>query len=160
MNHTELDLERTLASVPEDVAAQFRRYDALERADPDAAMALAQELSDGPYSDAFNNYFLDVWSLSEMRRSNYARGAYDLYENTAGEIEARDAASRRRWNRRARRDVPPTGANDQTVFSDADAFFSAEADTDALKERQMQIIQETNPADDDYHTWIDRKSVG
>ena len=33
-------------------------------------------------------------------------------------------------------------------------FFSAEADTDALKERQMQIIQETNPADDDYHTWI------
>lgn len=147
-------VERTLASVPEDVAAQFRRYDALERADPDAAMALAQELSDGPYSDAFNNYFLDVWSLSEMRRSNYARGAYDLYENTAGEIEARDAASRRRWNRRARRDVPPTGANDQTVFSDADAFFSAEADTDALKERQMQIIQETNPADDDYHTWI------
>lgn len=147
-------VERTLASVPEDVAAQFRRYDAMEQADPDAAMALAQELSDGPYSDAFNNYFLDAWSLSEMRRSNYARGAYDLYENTAGEIEARDAASRRRWNRRVRRDVPPTGANDQTVFSDADAFFSAEADTDALKERQMQIIQETNPADDDYHTWI------
>lgn len=147
-------VEATLASVPEDVAEQFREYAALERTDPDAAMELAQELSDGPYSDAFNNYFLDTWSLEDLRRSNYARGAFDLYENTAGEIEARDAASRRRWNRRVRRDVPPTGANDLTVFSDADDFSSAEADTDTLKERQMQVIQESNPAPDEYHTWI------
>ena len=49
--------------------------------------------------------------------------------------------------------MPNTG-DENTVFSDSDAFFSAETDTDALKERQMQIIQETNPADDDYHTWI------
>lgn len=147
-------VEATLASVPEDVAEQFREYAALERTDPDAAMQLAQELSDGPYSDAFNNYFLDAWSLEDLRRSNYARGAFDLYENTAGEIEARDAASRRRWNRRVRRDVPPTGANDLTVFSDADDFSSAEADTDTLKERQMQVIQESNPAPDEYHTWI------
>lgn len=147
-------VEATLASVPEDVAEQFREYAALERTDPDAAMQLAQELSDGPYSAAFNNYFLDAWSLEDLRRSNYARGAFDLYENTAGEIEARDAASRRRWNRRVRRDVPPTGANDLTVFSDADDFSSAEADTDTLKERQMQVIQESNPAPDEYHTWI------
>lgn len=147
-------VEATLASVPEDVAEQFREYAALERTDPDAAMQLAQELSDGPYSDAFNNYFLDAWSLEDLRRSNYARGAFDLYENTAGEIEARDAASRRRWNRHVRRDVPPTGANDLTVFSDADDFSSAEADTDTLKERQMQVIQESNPAPDEYHTWI------
>ena len=117
-------------------------------------MQLAQERSDGPYSDAFNNYFLDAWGLEDLRRSNYARGAFDLYENTAGEIEARDAASRRRWNRRVRRDVPPTGANDLTVFSNADDFSSAEADTDTLKERQMQVIQERNPAPDEYHTWI------
>lgn len=147
-------VEATLASVPEDMAEQFREYAALERTDPDAAMQLAQELSDGPYSDAFNNYFLDAWSLEDLRRSNYARGAFDLYKNTAGEIEARDAASRRRWNRRVRRDVPPTGANDLTVFSDADDFSSAEADTDTLKERQMQVIQESNPAPDEYHTWI------
>ena len=79
---------------------------------------------------------------------------YDAYFNTAGEIEARDAAQRRQLTPEQRRETMPNTGDENTVFSDADAFFSAETDTDALKERQMQIIQETNPADDDYHTWI------
>lgn len=80
--------------------------------------------------------------------------ARELYQSTAGEIEARDVTARRQLTPEQRRQTMPNTGDENTVFSDSDAFFSAETDTDALKERQMQIIQETNPADDDYHTWI------
>lgn len=80
--------------------------------------------------------------------------ARELYQSTAGEIEARDVTARRQLTPEQRRRTMPNTGDENTVFSDSDAFFSAETDTDALKERQMQIIQETNPADDDYHTWI------
>ena len=39
-----------------------------------------------------------------------------------------------------------------------DIRYSISEDADARKERQMQIIQEGNPAPDEYHTWIRRVS--
>lgn len=100
-----------------------------------------------------------VWGfitlLQHLKRAetDARRSAYDLYRNTAGEIEARDAAARRTMDQEQRRNTRPNLGNEDTVFSDADAFANAEG-TDALKERQMQVIQENNPAEDDYHTWI------
>lgn len=100
-----------------------------------------------------------VWGfitlLQHLKRAetDAGRSAYDLYRNTAGEIEARDAAARRTMDQEQRRNTRPNLGNEDTVFSDADAFANAEG-TDALKERQMQVIQENNPAEDDYHTWI------
>lgn len=97
--------------------------------------------------------FITLMQHLKRAETDAGRNAYDLYRNTAGEIEARDAASRRTMDQEQRRSTRPNLGNEDTVFSDADAFASAE-DTDALKERQMQVIQENNPAEDDYHTWI------
>ena len=100
-----------------------------------------------------------VWGfitlLQHLKRAetDAGRSAYNLYRDTAGEIEARDAAARRSMDREQRRNTRPKIGNEDTVFSDADAFANAEG-TDALKEQQMQVIQESNPAQDDYHTWI------
>lgn len=100
-----------------------------------------------------------VWGfitlLQHLKRAetDAGRSAYNLYRDTAGEIEARDAAARRSMDREKRRNTRPNIGNEDTVFSDADAFANAEG-TDALKEQQMQVIQESNPAQDDYHTWI------
>lgn len=97
--------------------------------------------------------FITLMQHLKRAETDAGRSAYDLYRNTAGEIEARDAAARRTMDQEQRRNTRPNLENEDTVFSDADAFASAE-DTDALKEQQMQVIQENNPAEDDYHTWI------
>ena len=97
--------------------------------------------------------FITLMQHLKRAETDAGRSAYDLYRNTAGEIEARDAAARRTMDREQRRNTRPNLGNEDTVFSDADAFANAEG-TDALKERQMQVIQENNPAEDDYHTWI------
>lgn len=44
--------------------------------------------------------------------------SYDLYRNTAGEIEARDAASRRGLTLEQRRATPPDRADENTVYAD------------------------------------------
>lgn len=44
--------------------------------------------------------------------------SYDLYRNTAGEIEARDAASRRGLTPEQRRAAPPARADENTVYAD------------------------------------------
>ena len=140
--YTELgrELESLSAADPDTEAG--RRYDRLE-AEQDA---IYEEL----YPNAWFRQLLDLSHRMEDTAGEYRR----MYENTAGEIEARDVTARRQLTPEQRRQTMPNTGDENTVFSDSDAFFSAETDTDALKERQMQIIQETNPADDDYHTWI------
>lgn len=44
--------------------------------------------------------------------------SYDLYRNTAGEIEERDAASRRELTPEQRRAAPPARADENTVYAD------------------------------------------
>ena len=140
--YTELgrELESLSAADPDTEAG--RRYDRLE-AEQDT---IYEEL----YPNAWFRQLLDLSRRMEDTAGEYRR----MYENTAGEIEARDVTARRQLTPEQRRQTMPNTGDENTVFSDSDAFFSAETDTDALKERQMQIIQETNPADDDYHTWI------
>lgn len=152
--------ERILQSLPENVAEQFRDWYDLDKRDPARGQQLAEELSEGMYGDQFNEYYLATWALDDMQAGNYKRGANELYRNTAGEIEARDAASRRTMTPEQRRATPPDIGDDKTVFADLRGQgYSKEtglpsAERDSLKEQQLQIIQESNPAPDDYHTWI------
>lgn len=44
--------------------------------------------------------------------------SYDLYRNTAGEVEARDAATRRGLTPEQRRAAPPARADENTVYAD------------------------------------------
>lgn len=152
--------EQILRSLPENVAEQFRDWYDLDKRDPARGQQLAEELSEGMYGDQFNEYYLATWALDDMQAGNYKRGANELYRNTAGEIEARDAASRRTMTPEQRRATPPDIGDDKTVFADLRGQgYSKEADLpaaerDSLKEQQLQIIRESNPAPDDYHTWI------
>ena len=55
------------------------------------------------------------------------RLSYHLYENTAGEVEARDAASRRRMTPEQRRQTMPDTGDENTVFAeDADEYKGAQ----------------------------------
>ena len=64
-----------------------------------------------------NQWFRDLLDLS--RRMTDAPGEYlRMYENTAGEIEARDAASRRRMTAEERRATIPKMADENTVFAE------------------------------------------
>lgn len=142
IRYTELERELERLFLADSNTEAGRRYDRLE-AEQDA---IYEEL----YPNAWFRQLLDLSHRMEDTAGEYRR----MYENTAGEIEARDVTARRQLTPEQRRQTMPNTGDENTVFSDSDAFFSAETDTDALKERQMQIIQETNPADDDYHTWI------
>ncbi len=142
IRYTELERELERLFLADSNTEAGRRYDRLE-AEQDA---IYEEL----YPNAWFRQLLDLSHRMEDTAGEYRR----MYENTAGEIEARDVTARRQLTPEQRRQTMPNTGDENTVFSDSDAFFSAETETDALKERQMQIIQETNPADDDYHTWI------
>ncbi len=110
-------IQEIMDSLPPFVAGQFELHRHLEKLDPDKAMELADALSEGPYGDEFGDFFLLTWDLDMAAgEDNYIRGAGDLYRNTAGEIEARDAASRRQLTAEQRRNTAPARADDHTVF--------------------------------------------
>ena len=122
----------------------------------DRMNTIEEAAREGGWEDLLNDYYnaraeRDA-ALSTGLDARYT--PYDAYQNTAGEIEARDVTQRRQLTPEQRRQTMPDTGDENTVFAESGDSYSAEADADALKERQMQIIQETNPADDDYHTWI------
>ena len=126
-----------LDRVPADVAERFREWYNMDRQDPEAAMRLAEDLDNGPYSEEFNDYFLATWTIDDLSRSNYLRQADDLYRNTAGEIEARDAAARRQMTAEVRRQTMPDVGNNLTVFSDSDgARYSLSEDSEGQEQAE------------------------
>ena len=135
-------IQEILDSLPPFVAGQFELHRHLEKADPEMAMELADQLSEGPYGDEFSDFFLLTWDLDMAAgEDNYIRGAGDLYRNTAGEIEARDAASRRQLTVEQRRSAEPARADDRTVFVE-DIDGAAIAELDAQYGPQLQSAAE------------------
>lgn len=93
-----------------------------------------------------NQWFRDLLDLS--RRMTDAPGEYlRMYENTAGEIEARDAASRRRMTAEERRAVMPKMADENTVFAEEAGWsrsFDYDPETASIKEQIEQSREELN----------------
>lgn len=111
-------IEQTLSTLPEDMAEQFRQFTQTEKTDEAAAVDMAEQLGEGPYGEQFNQYFMDTWALDELEKYNHRRGANDLYRNTAGEIEARDTASRLRHSKEGREWLAHYTGDENTVFAD------------------------------------------
>lgn len=91
-----------------------------------------------------NQWFRDLLDLS--RRMTDAPGEYlRMYENTAGEIEARDAASRRRMTAEERRAVMPKMADENTVFAEggtrSDDYIPGTVSSEKIQEG-MQTVSE------------------
>lgn len=53
----------------------------------------------------------------------------ELYKNTAGEIEARDAAARRKLSAEERRNRMPDAGNEDTVFAEGEGYFDMSVKT-------------------------------
>lgn len=64
-----------------------------------------------------------VWGFIQLQENikrverNAGRSAYELYRNTAGEIEARNAAARRTMTEQQRRETAPNTGDENTVFA-------------------------------------------
>lgn len=68
--------------------------------------------------------------------------AQELYRNTAGEIEARDAAQRRQMTPEQRRETMPNTGDENTVFADAgDSYSMQEPDAAAQEEADRLFFQ-------------------
>jgi len=77
--------------------------------------------------------FFDLKYDMEKARSG-KRNAYDLYRDTAGEIEARDAASRRTMTPEERRELPPARGGGNAVFNFNDyEELAQERDTEYME---------------------------
>ena len=121
----------TLEQVQED-PPEWQRYDA------------AREAAEEKYGDTKVWDFIDLRYRLKQAELTSDRSAYDLYRDTAGEIEARDAAARRTMTEEQRRRIRPNTGNEDTVFAEIEDWMG---DLDQEYGPQMQGDQTAAPAD-------------
>lgn len=113
---------------PRDFLVKLREFQYLENytasekgmADAEAwdrAAALQEEL-ENQYGDLFQKWYDADWERQMAEGSETVITPGDLYRNTAGEIEARDAVSRRNLTEEERRNTPPDLGDKNTVFAE------------------------------------------
>ncbi|MDY3690829.1 MAG: LPD23 domain-containing protein [Dysosmobacter sp.] len=93
--------------------------------DWDEVLRLETAIYEGPYADLYSELDNADWTFRDARERFKGTDPYDLYRNTAGEIEARDAAERRQMTPEQRELKMPTLGDENTVFAD-EAGSSAE----------------------------------
>jgi hypothetical protein len=90
------------------------------------------------YYDLRDNYY------TQMNRPGNSVPS-ELYYNTAGEIEARDAANRRSMSDWTRKMVPPDYGDENTVFADdGDGYAMSRSEQDSVKEQLREHQSELN----------------
>lgn len=87
---------------------------------------------------------IEYWN-ERMENGYSKRGSHgsemmpsELYRNTAGEIEARDTASRRQLTSEERRSNAPIRADENTVFADDERSYSIERTKDLTLKEQLK----------------------
>lgn len=106
-------------AMPDSVQDEVRRINrAKSDQDWDEVLRLEDDIYNGPYAELYSAY--DLAEFDRRSRVDYYKGAnyVDLYTNTAGEIEARDAATRRDYSAEQRRRRMPQLGDANTVFAD------------------------------------------
>lgn len=94
------------------------------------------------YGDRVWDYFSLRDSIDRNARDSRLPG--DLYRDTAGEIEARDAAARRGLTVEERRNRKPDTGDENTVFADGSGggYAMSQSEQDSVK-KQLRDYQET-----------------
>ena len=135
IRYTELEreLQRLFLSDPGSEAG--RRYDRLE-AEQDA---IYEEL----YPNEWFRQLLDLSRRMEDTAGEYRR----MYQNTAGEIEARDVTARRQLTPEQRRQTMPNTGDENTVFAESGDSYSMREPTDAQREEAEQLFYQGIDAD-------------
>ena len=152
------EYDRTLNGLSRADQNQYIRYMELEReldrlflsdenSEDGKRYAKLEAEQDALYEALYpNQWFRDLLDLS--RRMTDAPAEYRrMYENTAGEIEARDAAARRRMTAEERRATMPKMADENTVFAEGTGWnrsFDYDPETASIKEQIEQSREELN----------------
>lgn len=117
------EYHRIFDSAPEEFKDKVRRINrARLDGDYDAAETVIDELYDSEYADLWSQ--LDMAEFEWRSDRGEELNAYDLYRDTAGEIEARDAAARRGLTEEERRNRKPDTGDENTVFADGGVSYS------------------------------------
>ena len=126
--YTELgrELESLSAADPDTEAG--RRYDRLE-AEQDAVY---EEL----YPNAWFRRLLDLSRRMEDTAGEYRR----MYQNTAGEIEARDVTARRQLTPEQRRQTMPNTGDENTVFAEGGDGYSMQEPDQELQNKAESLM--------------------
>lgn len=130
IRYTELERELERLFLADSNTEAGRRYDRLE-AEQDA---IYEEL----YPNAWFRQLLDLSHRMEDTAGEYRR----MYENTAGEIEARDVTARRQLTPEQRRQTMPNTGDENTVFAESgDSYSMQEPDAAAQDEAERLLFQ-------------------
>ena len=130
IRYTELERELERLFLADSNTEAGRRYDRLE-AEQDA---IYEEL----YPNAWFRQLLDLSHRMEDTAGEYRR----MYENTAGEIEARDVTARRQLTPEQRRRTMPNTGDENTVFAESgDSYSMQEPDAAAQDEAERLLFQ-------------------
>ena len=117
------EYHRIFDSAPEEFKDKVRRINrARLDGDYDAVETVVDELYDSEYADLWSQ--LDMAEFEWRSDRGEELNAYDLYRDTAGEIEARDAAARRGLTAEERRNRKPDTGDENTVFADGGVSYS------------------------------------
>lgn len=119
IERAEKEYRRIFDGAPEEFKRKVREInrDRL-REDYEAAEAIVDELYAGEYADLWSQ--LDMADFERRSERGEEMLPSDLYRNTAGEIEARDAAARRSLTAEQRAEQAPDLGNENTVFAEGD----------------------------------------
>ena len=137
------EYHRIFDSAPEEFKDKVRRINrARLDGDYDAAETVVDELYDSEYADLWSQ--LDMAEFEWRSDRGEELNAYDLYRDTAGEIEARDAAARRGLTAEERRNRKPDTGDENTVFADGSGggYAMSQSEQDSVK-KQLRDYQET-----------------
>ena len=137
------DYDSVFNSLSREEQNKYTRYRELDRAlnqtmfaEPGTEEAVAYQRYEAEQDTLYEELYPNEWFrqlLDLERRMENVPGEYArMYRNTAGEIEARDAAARRRLTAEERRATPPDLGDENTVFADDEipvkARFSMDED--------------------------------
>lgn len=135
------EYHRIFDSAPEEFKDKVRRINrARLDGDYDAAETVVDELYDSEYADLWSQ--LDMAEFEWRSDRGEELNAYDLYRDTAGEIEARDAAARRGLTAEERRNRKPDTGDENTVFADGKKRYSLKEYTDEEKKQHRKDADE------------------
>ena len=130
------EYHRIFNSAPEEFKDKVRTINrARLDGDYDTAESVIDELYDSEYADLWSQ--LDMAEFEWRSDRGEELNAYELYRNTAGEIEARDAASRRNLTAGERRERMPDRGGENTVFAKGgDGYFAmSQSEQESVKEQ-------------------------
>lgn len=114
-------------------------------------MDTLEKRSDELYKELYGKEWFGKLSRYDRILGDAGTAVKEFYQNTAGEIEARDTGSRRKMTAEERKNTPPDLGDADTVFADSDSvkYMSAEdaaydTETAGIKEQLIQSQEKLN----------------